>query len=93
MNSWDERKRFSNLAKHGVDFRDLDSLAWDEALIWEDRRRDSGETRLMALVPLGSRLHAVVYIERDDSRRVISARKANSREVDFYEAETDSSNT
>lgn len=88
MNSRDERKRIGNLAKHGVDFRNLDALAWDEALIWEDQRRNYGETRLMAPVPLGSRLHAVVYTERDDGRRVISARKANSREVDFYEAET-----
>ena len=80
------------LAKHGVDFRDLDSLEWDEALIFEDRRKDYGETRLIALSPLGARLHVVVFVERAGERRIISARKANSREVALYENETRSPN-
>ena len=85
MNAWDEKKRLRNLADHAVDFRDLDRLDWNRALIFEDRRRDYGETRLIAIVPLGVRLHVVVYVEREGARRFISARKANSREVSFYE--------
>ena len=87
MTTWDEPKRLKNLANHGVDFRELDALDWERALVFEDRRRDYGEMRLIAMAPLRSRLHVVVYVERDGERRIISARKA-SREVAIYETET-----
>ncbi len=91
MTTWDENKQLGNLAKHGVDFRDLEDLEWREALNFEDRRRDYGETRQIAMAPIGVRLHVVLFVERGGERRVISARKANSREVEFYENETHSS--
>lgn len=90
MTTWDESKRRANLAKHGVDFRDLEGLDWERSLIFEDRRKDYGEMRLVAMTPLGMRLHVVVFVERGE-RRIISARRANSREVAFYERETRSS--
>jgi uncharacterized protein len=88
VTTWDEHKRLKNFASHGVDFRDLDVLEWKRALVFEDRRRDYGETRLIAMAPLRSSLHVVVYVERGGERRIISARKANSREVAIYETET-----
>ena len=88
MTTWDENKRLANLAKHGVDFRDLEGLDWRRAVIFEDRRQDYGQMRLIAMAPLGMRLHVVVFVERGGERRIISARKANSREVAFYERET-----
>ncbi len=88
MATWDENRRLKNLAIHGVDFRDLEGVDWEQALIFEDRRKNYGETRLIAIAPLGARLHVVVYVERGGERRIISARKANSREVAFYERET-----
>ena len=77
----------------GSTSRDLEGLEWERALIFEDRRKDYGEMRLIAMVPLGVRLHVVVFVERGEERRIISARKANSREVAFYERETLSSHT
>ena len=88
MTTWDENKRLKNVANHGVDFRDLDCVDWEQALVFEDRREDYDETRLIAMAPLDDRLHVVVYVERSGERRIISARKANSREVAFYERET-----
>jgi uncharacterized protein len=88
VDAWDENKRLANIANHAVDFRDLVELDWTSALVFEDRRRDYGETRLIAMAPLGTRLHVIVFVERDGGRRIISARKANSREVAFYEKET-----
>ena len=90
MDAWDENKRLTNIADHGIDFRDLVDLDWNGALVFEDRRRDYGEVRLIAMAPLGARLHVVVFVERDGGRRIISARKANSREVALYEKETHS---
>ena len=91
MAVWDENKRLKNLANHGVDFRDLEQLDWKRALLFEDRRKDYRETRLVAMAALGPRLHVVVFVERDGERRIISARKANGREVAFYEREARSS--
>jgi uncharacterized DUF497 family protein len=89
MDAWDENKRLSNIVNHGVDFRDLVDVDWDDALIFEDRRSDYGETRLIAMAPLKNRLHVIVFVKRDGGRRFISARKANSREAAFYETQTD----
>jgi len=88
VTTWDENKRLANLAKHGVDFRDLEGLDWRRAVIFEDRREDYGEMRLIAMAPLGMRLLVVVFVERGSEPRIISARKANSHEVAFYERET-----
>jgi len=88
-NRWGAAKRAGNLAKHGVDFVDLDRFAWDDALLFEDLRRDYGEARMIALGRLGRRVHVVVFVNRPDGRRIISARKANDREIALYVAETD----
>ena len=70
----DETKRLANLVKHGVDFRDLEGLDWERSLIFEDRSRYYGEMRLIAMTPLGRRLHVIVFVERSAVRRIISAR-------------------
>ncbi|MDX3895053.1 BrnT family toxin [Pusillimonas sp.] len=57
---------------------------WDDAVTWEDVRRSYGESRMVAIGYIGRRLYVVVYLDRDGSRRVISLRKANKQEVDFY---------
>ncbi len=75
MTTWDENKRLKNLTNHGVDFRDLQGLDWKRVLVFEDRRKDYGETRLIAMVPLGARLHVFVYVERVRELRIISTRK------------------
>ena len=88
MSEWDEKKRLSNFAAHGVDFRRLDALHWDDAVIFADLRKDYGEKRMIAMVKLGRRLHVIVFVERKGQRRFISARKANSREIAYYEEQT-----
>jgi uncharacterized DUF497 family protein len=84
---FDPKKDEENIRKHGV-FLDL-ARGLDEslALIVIDDRKDYGETRYRALVPLSVRLHAIVYTRRQDGIRVISLRKANERERKLYEEE------
>ncbi len=91
MVEWDEAKRAANVRKHDVDFAIVDVLDWSEAHISEDIRRDYGETRWIAMAPYRNRLYVVVYVLRGDEMRVISARKANEREVRTYEAKMDCS--
>lgn len=92
MFEWDEAKRLSNVRKHKVDFSTVTQSDWNCALIVEDDRREYGEKRYWAFVLFEARLHVVVFVRRGAVRRLISARKANSREVRFYEAEIDRSN-
>ena len=66
---------------------DAKYLDWDEALNWVDDRKDYGEVRYVALVPMRQRLYYVVYVDLRLVRRIISLRKANNREVDIYEKE------
>jgi uncharacterized DUF497 family protein len=59
------------------------------ALIWVDSRRDYGEIRQIGLVPINQRLYVVVFVDKKTERRIISLRKANNREYERYEQETD----
>ena len=84
---WDEAKRASNIAKHGVDFEEVRSFDWDKALIQEDTRRDYGEQRWVAIGVMGWTLvvAVVVYTDRGEATRIISARLASNKERAFYE--------
>jgi uncharacterized DUF497 family protein len=82
---WDERKRLSNLRKHGVDFADLEPLFEGPFSDKSDQRRAFGEARRIAVGRIGTIIVSVVYTWRGDARRIISARRANRHErEDFY---------
>lgn len=85
--SFDHTKDGGNLEKHGISLAAAVAIEWDAALTWQDERRDYGETRMCAIAYIGERLYYVVYVEREEVRRIISLRKANLREVKRY-AET-----
>lgn len=82
-------KAAANLDKHGVDFAVAIDFDWTVALERPDERKDYSEPRWIAYAPIHNRLHAMVYTLRGDSIRIISLRKANSREVQGYEAAFD----
>jgi uncharacterized DUF497 family protein len=81
---FDAAKDASNLAKHGVTLADALWLEWDTAVFIPDTRKNYGEPRIVAIGYIGLRLHAVVFVDRDAVRRIISLRKANNREVEKY---------
>lgn len=74
-------------AKHGVSLAEATNIEWESALTWPDARRSYGETRWIAIGYIGLRLYVVVYTDRGKTRRIISLRKANLREIRRY-AET-----
>jgi uncharacterized DUF497 family protein len=86
---WDEAKRATNLEKHGVDFVDAQKM-WQKAMVVaKDARREYGESRYVGISRIEERVMVVVYTERAvDIARIISLRKANSREVRSYENAT-----
>ena len=82
MYEWDEGKRQANLAKHGVDFADMDAFEWDTAAL--DMAEDHAEPRWIAIGFIGTVVHFVVFTERGDNIRIISLRKATRREARNY---------
>jgi len=82
---WDHNKAQANFAKHEVDFSAAEEFDWTTAIETYDDRFDYGEKRWIALGFIQNRLHVLVYTRRYESIRIISLRKANTREREFYE--------
>lgn len=82
--AFDINKDRVNIEKHGVSLAAAADIEWDDALSWEDERNNYGEPRMCAIGYIGMRLFYVVYVDRMDVRRIISLRKANTREVKRY---------
>lgn len=85
MSEWDEQKRQDTLAKRHLDFADVALVNWDEALTAQDKRFDYAETRYVTLAPIHQRLCVFAWCYRGKNIRIISLRKANSREIKHYE--------
>ena len=85
--SYDSNKNKRNIKQRGLSFDRVADLDWDNAWIYEDDRNEYNEIRFIAYSMLDKRLHFVCFTETKDGIRVISFRKANSREVKRYEQE------
>lgn len=83
MVTWDEAKRRSNLAKHGVDLADADRFEFNFALVEEDRDV-RGEQRFRAIGWIDDRLCYLIYTVRGDETHVISLREADKKERRRY---------
>jgi uncharacterized protein len=82
---WDEKKNLCNIEKHGLDFNDAKKLFEAPILKFEDNRRDYGEVRTVGFGILHGKIMNIVYTERSQVIRIISFRRANSREEELYE--------
>jgi uncharacterized DUF497 family protein len=82
---WDAAKAASNLGKHGVDFADA-SLVLEDPLSITVPDNTATEERFVTLGadPVG-RILVVVFTPRGEKIRLISARKATSRERRHYQ--------
>ena len=82
--TYDTTKNAINTEKHGVSLAAAADFEWDDALAWSDERMNYGENRQCAIGYIGNRLFYIVYVDRENVRRIISLRKANAREVKRY---------
>jgi len=82
----DPAKAASNLRKHGVSFADAEGVLQDPLAVTVEDPDAEGEQRFIS-IGLGSagELLVVVWTERDDECRVISARRATRKERKQYE--------
>jgi uncharacterized DUF497 family protein len=81
---WDATKNSVNFAKHGIDFRNAMRIFEGPVLEILDTRRDYGETRVIVFGVVAELELVVVYTMRGKRRRIISARRAHSREREAY---------
>jgi uncharacterized DUF497 family protein len=84
---WDDKKADINLAKHGVGFDEACSVFGDPlAITIEDPLHSEVENRFITLGHSHQgRLLVVVFVERGNNIRIISARLATRRERKNYE--------
>ena len=82
---WDERKRRTNIEKHGIDLLRAKEI-WDgEVLEVPSPRGEHRERRLIACGLMEGKVIAVVYTWRGRNRRLISARRARTNEEENYQ--------
>lgn len=82
---WDVAKAAVNRRSHRVSFEEA-TLAFRDpfAIEWLDTRAAYGEERIVLTGMSQGRLLTVVYTERSDRIRIISARRATGHEEDLY---------
>ena len=85
---FDPAKSERNAKSRSLSFDRAVDFDWETAIYYEDLRVDYPETRIIALGFLGTRLHVICFTPIDAGVRIISFRKANRREVRYYEEET-----
>jgi uncharacterized protein len=81
---FDAKKNAANLLKHGIGLVRFMDMEVETAISDEDLREDYGERRVLVLGYIDGRLHAAVITPRGEKIRVISLRKATSREKRTY---------
>ena len=83
---WDEAKNNACFERRGFDFAYAIRAFLDpHRIVVQDRRRDYGEDRYRLLGAIDGRAYVVVYTVRDSTVRIISARRANRKEVAHHE--------
>ena len=84
---WDPRKAGSNERRHGVGFQEATTVFDDPLSVTiPDPDHSADEQRFLLLgLSIRRRLLVVAHSERDESTRIISARRADRRERRLYE--------
>jgi uncharacterized DUF497 family protein len=86
---WDEAKSEACFVQRGFDFAYAARVFFDpDRIVQADTRHSYGEERYQLTGMIDRRLFVVAYTPRHDALRIISARKANRREVKHYENNT-----
>jgi uncharacterized protein len=85
---WDPPKADKNLGKHGITFEQAITAFDDPAgIIQEDLKHSTpAETRHLRIGLSDAGVLVIAYTERESRTRIISARRANHRERNLYEA-------
>ncbi|MCP9494836.1 MAG: BrnT family toxin [Pyrinomonadaceae bacterium MAG19_C2-C3] len=82
---WDEDKNVENIKKHGVSFEEAELAFQDEnAVELFDELNSDEEIRFQIIALSPARLLFVAFTIREENIRIISARKADAKQVKIY---------
>jgi len=84
---WDSEKAAANVRRRRVSFNEAATVLEDPlSTTFPDEAHSEGEMRFVTVgVSQRGRLLVVAHTERNDTIRIISARRATRREREFYE--------
>ncbi len=84
---WDERKAKTNLRKHGISFEEAISVFVDplSSTIFDPLHSNDEDRFVIIGSSLQRRLLVVIFTDRDETIRIISARRATRHERKDYE--------
>jgi uncharacterized DUF497 family protein len=83
---WDPVKEAANIKKHGVSFAEASAVFGDPlAITFHDPDHSFEEDRFLTFGTSQGRLLVVSHVDREESVRIISARKVTRRERSIYE--------
>jgi uncharacterized DUF497 family protein len=82
--SWDEAKNRRNLKLHGIAFEDAARIFEGATVERVDDRFDYGEQRVYAIGMANGLEITVIYTDRGQDRRIISAWRAEPHEQRYY---------
>lgn len=82
---FDPVKNAKNIRERGLNFERVAEFDFISATYITDDRHDYGQTRQIAIGYLDGRLHFLCFVLIPDGIRVVSFRKANSREAKKYD--------
>ncbi len=82
---FDAPKNERNIHERSLSFERAADFDFNTAIVQQDARKPYPEVRFVALGFLDARLHVLCFTPVDGGIRVISFRKANSREIRSYE--------
>ena len=82
--SYNPSKNERNIHERQLSFDRAAEFDFSTAIVAVDNRRDYGENRYVAAGYLDSRLHILCFTETAQGIRIISFRKANTRESRKY---------
>lgn len=81
---WDDAKSARNFRERGLCFDDAAMIFLGPTVEIVDERRPYGETRVKAIGVVEGEFLVVVFTDRREARRIISARKANRKERELW---------
>ena len=82
---FDPSKNERNIRERALSFEQARDFDFSTALVGQDIRKGYVEARFVAVGFLGERLHVLCFTPSAHGIRVISFRKANTREVRHYD--------
>ena len=81
---WDDAKSERNRRERGFDFATAALIFSGPVQTVVDERRDYGEERIIAIGEIDGEVLVLVYTDRGQVRRIISARRANRKERETW---------